>query len=295
MNMWLVGAGYWGSKMLANLQKLGVNPRIIDVKNNQTINEINDLSPVMLATPLWEHYDQCRYLLKQGHDVYVEKPMAETVNQIRELKSLLRPGQIFMVGHIFQHHPQRHEIKTIIETGFIGDVIHVTSRRLNWGIYQTKTDPVLSLGTHDISIVLDITKQSAVVDQSQCFHTTKGTQPDRVTWSGHSGNITFDCDVSWAWPARVRETVIIGTQGQIVWDQDKNTYSVSKHRVDNNRCVLDADTRTVNYSSELSPLEHEIQHWIECVRDRQQPSTGIDQALEVALVIEQINLSHRSD
>ena len=100
MNMWLVGAGYWGSKMLANLQKFGVNPQIIDIKNGQTIDEINDRSPVMLATPLWEHYDQCRYLLKRGHDVYVEKPMAETVDQIRELKSLLKPGQIFMVGHI---------------------------------------------------------------------------------------------------------------------------------------------------------------------------------------------------
>jgi len=295
MNMWLVGAGYWGSKMLANLQKFEVNPQIIDIKNGQTIDQINDRSPVMLATPLWEHYDQCRYLLKRGHDVYVEKPMAETVDQIRELKSLLKPGQVFMVGHIFQHHPQRDEIKTIIETGFIGDVVHVTSRRLNWGIYQTKTDPVLSLGTHDISIILDITKQSAVVDHSQCFHTTQGTQPDRVTWSGRSGNITFDCDVSWAWPVRVRETMIIGTQGQIVWDQDTNTYTVSKHRVENNRCFLDDDPRTVNYTSALSPLEHEIQHWIECVRTRQQPSTGIDQALAVALVIDQINLSHRNN
>lgn len=289
MNMWLVGAGYWGSKMLTNLTKFGVEPQIIDIKNGQTIDRINDRSPVMLATPLWEHYDQCRYLLKNGHDVYVEKPMAETVDQIKELKSLLKPGQIFMVGHIFQHHPQRHEIKTMIETGFIGDVVHITSRRLNWGIYQTKTDPVLSLGTHDISIVLDITKQSAVVDYSQCFHTTGGVQPDRVIWSGRSGNITFDCDVSWAWPVRVRETVIIGTQGQIVWDQDRNIYTVSKHRIENNRCFLEHNPRTVNYTSALSPLEHEIQHWIEAVRDRKQPSTGIDQALAVALVIDQIN------
>jgi len=289
MNMWLVGAGYWGSKMLDNLQKFGVTPRNSDIKNGQSIQQIDDQSPVMLATPLWEHYDQCRYLLKNGHDVYVEKPMAETVDQIRELKSLLRPGQIFMVGHIFQHHPQRHEIKTMIETGFIGDVTHVTSRRLNWGIYQTKTDPVLSLGTHDISIVLDITKQSAVVDHSACFYTTHGIQPDRVIWSGRCGDITFDCDVSWAWPTRVRETVIIGTQGQIVWDQDRDTYTVSKHRVENNRCLLDNDSQTINYTSALSPLEHEIQHWIECVRDRRSPSTGIDQALAVAQVIEQIN------
>lgn len=289
MKMWLVGAGYWGSKMLNTLQKFGVDTQVIDIKNGDTIDDINDLSPVMLATPLWDHYDHCKRLLKKGHDVYVEKPMAETVEQIRELKSLLQPGQIFMVGHLFQHHPHRHEIRTIIDTGFIGEIQHITSRRLNWGIYQTKTDPVLSLGTHDISIVLDITGQPAVIDDSTCFYNTNGTQPDRVIWHGRSGHTTFDCDVSWAWPIRTRETVIIGSQGQIVWDQDQNTYTVSQHRVENNRCVSDSDPRTVCYTSELSPLEHEVQHWITCVRDRLQPSTGVDQALAVALVIEQIN------
>lgn len=287
--MWLVGAGYWGSKIKSTLEKFGVEAKIIDIKNGQTIDDITDVGPVMLATPLWEHYQQCKILLSRGHDIYVEKPMAETLEQILELKFICRPDQIFMVGHIFQHHPQRDEIRTLIDTGFLGEIKHITSRRLNWGIYQTKTDPVLSLGTHDISIILDMTQDAAVVDQSRCYYTTGGEQPDRVIWSGRSGTATFDCEVGWAWPVRTRKTVIVGTKAQIVWDQDANQYTISRHHIENNRAVRDPEPEVFAYRSPLSPLEHEIQHWIDCVKSRKQPSTGIDQALAVAQVIQQIN------
>ena len=293
MNMWLVGAGYWGSKIKSTLKKFDVDAKIIDIKNGQTIDDIADLSPVMLATPLWNHYEQCKTLLRRGHDVYVEKPMAETHQEILELQQLCRPNQIFMVGHLFQHHPQRNEIHTLINTGFIGDLKHISSRRLNWGIYQTKTDPVLSLGTHDISIVLDFVKNPAAstVDFSRCYNMTKGVQPDRVTWAGRSDDITFDCDVSWAWPVRTRETVFIGSQGQIVWDQDANRYTISRHKIENNRSVPDSDVQVIEYTDPMSPLEHEIRHWIDCVQQRREPSTGVKQALAVARVIEQINIS----
>jgi predicted dehydrogenase len=289
MKIWLVGAGYWGQKVLTALEKFNVDAKIIDIKNGQTIDDITDLSPVMLATPLWDHFEQCQILLERGHDVYVEKPMATTLKEILELKFLCNPDQIFMVGHIFQHHPQRHEIKTLIDTGFIGDIRHISSRRMNWGIYQTQTDPVLSLGTHDISIIIDfLQSEDTIVDQSRAYYITQGVKPDRVQWSGRSGPATFDCDVSWAWPSRIRETMIIGTRGQIVWDQDSNVYTLSRHSITNNRSIADKEVEIFEYTDTLTPLEHEIKHWIDCLISRIKPSTGIDQSLAVAQVIEQI-------
>ena len=37
MTMWLVGAGYWGKKLHHSLSQLGVDAKIIDIKNNQSI------------------------------------------------------------------------------------------------------------------------------------------------------------------------------------------------------------------------------------------------------------------
>ena len=287
--MWLVGAGYWGSKLLSSLKQFDIDAKVIDIRNGQTIADITDTAPVILATPLWQHHEQTIELLKRGHDVYVEKPMAETAEQVLDIKKHCSTDQIVMVGHIFIHHPQMQEIKEILQQGKIGKLQHITSRRLNWGIYQTKTDPILSLATHDISIVLELAKANANVKTVTKYNYSNNVQPDRVMFSGYAGNIGYDIDVSWYWPIRIRETILIGTEGQIIWNQDSNTVTVVNNRIENNRAIADANPTILTYTDTLSPLEHELQHWVSCVKNRMQPITDIDQAMAVARVIDQVN------
>lgn len=289
MNMWLVGAGYWGNKLLESLKKFDVDAKVIDIKNGQTINNINTIDPVMLATPLWQHYEQASVLLKKGHDLYIEKPMAETAEQIDQLNQLARPDQIVMVGHLFVHHPQMAHIKSIIASGKIGRVVHVTSQRFNWGIYQTKTDPLLSLAVHDISIVQEITNSVLHPDQAQGWNYSDNCQFDRVRFNGHTdSSVTFDIDVSWHWPVRTRQTVIIGTRGQIIWDQDQNKITVAANTIEQNRAVADTDPKVIDYDYNQSPLEFELEHWVKCIKHRLMPTTGIKEARSVALVVDQV-------
>jgi predicted dehydrogenase len=288
--MWLVGAGYWGSKLLASLEKFGVQAQVIDIRNGQTIDDITDTGPVMLATPLWQHHEQTCRLLERGHDVYVEKPMAETTEQILDIGSRVQPGKLLMVGHIFAHHPQMSEIKNFIAGGTIGSLVHISSRRLNWGIYQTQTDPLLSLGTHDISIIIELTGDVPQVKNAQAWNYSNNVQTDRVWFSGTvNTEVTFDIDVSWHWPVRTRQTVIMGTQGQIVWDQDANTVILTKHAVKNRRAIVDINPVTIAYKHDLTPLEAELRHWVDCLASRQEPSTGLQSAKQVAQVIDSVN------
>ena len=286
MNMWLVGAGYWGSKLLETLKKFDVSAQVIDIRNGQTIDDITSTDPVMLATPLWQHHEQTVKLLQRGHDVYVEKPMAETVEEIADIQRYLQPGQLLMVGHLFVHHPQMHEIRDLINQGAIGKLQHVTSRRLNWGIYQTKTDPLLSLAVHDISILLQVCSHPTVT-QAQAWNYAQGPQCDRMLFSGYADGVTFDVDVSWHWPIRTRQTVFIGATGQIVWDQDANTVTVVKNQIINNRAVADPSP-VVTPLEGITPLEAELKHWIDCIQTRQTPSSDIEQAAQVANVVQQV-------
>lgn len=289
MNMWLVGAGYWGSKLLNSLKKFDVNATVIDIRNGQTIADITDTAPVMLATPLWQHHEQAVELLKRGHDIYVEKPMAETYQQILDIGTGVQSGQLLMVGHIFVHHPQMTEIKALINNGAIGDLTHISSRRLNWGIYQTKTDPLLSLATHDISIVLDLVGNQPVIERVQSWNYSDNVQPDRVWFSGACNtNVTFDIDVSWHWPVRTRQTIIMGTKGQIVWDQDANTITITQHRIENRRAIESNSVTKIEYRHTLTPLEAELKHWVDCVNTRAEPTTGLESAKAVALVIDRV-------
>lgn len=284
--MWLIGAGYWGSKLKKNLEDLSVDVHVIDIKQGNTINDIDTVDPVILATPLWDHYTQVCQLLDNGHDVYVEKPMAETLDQIDDIQQHLKPNQLLMVGHIFVHHPQLAVIKNLINQDKIGSLMHISSRRLNWGIYQTKTDPLLSLATHDISILLEFLNNIKVTD-AKSWNYSKNSHPDRIYFSGKDDAVSFDVDVSWHWPFRVRETIFIGSEGQIVWDQDLNTIQIFNHKILHNRAVIDPCPTTIEYTHKLTPLASELSHWITCVKTRTSPSTGIGSARRVAELIDQ--------
>ena len=87
---------------------------------------------------------------------------------------------------------------------------------------------------------------------------------------------------------RIRRTVLLGTKGQIVWDQDANTVTVSKHSIEDRRSITDASPKVYEYDYEYSPLEYELKHWVDCVVNRTTPSTGIRNALEVANVIDSL-------
>jgi predicted dehydrogenase len=277
MKINLVGAGYWGSKVDQSLKKLGCETTIIDIKNGQTIADIDNSNPVILVTPLWQHYEQALSLLKDGYDVYVEKPMAETQEQLSVLKSNW-DEQILMVGHIFIHHPQMQKIKSID----IGEIIHVSSERSNWGIYQTKTDPLLSLAVHDISIVQELIGNIKPTMARQ-FNYTSQTNPDRVWFSGER----FDIDVSWYSPTRIRRTTILGTKGQIVWDQNQNIVTHYLNRITNNRAIAVSPTVYI-YDYDKSPLEYELEHFINCVESRKEPITNINSASMVAETVDQV-------
>ena len=64
INLALVGAGYWGSKLVKELNTIeGIdNVEIIDIKDGKTLKDIK-YDNVILATPAWDHYKQTKELL----------------------------------------------------------------------------------------------------------------------------------------------------------------------------------------------------------------------------------------
>ena len=67
INISLLGAGYWGEKVAAELKNIKEvnNIEIIDIKNGKDIKDIQ-YNNVIIATPALDHYEQSINLLKQG-------------------------------------------------------------------------------------------------------------------------------------------------------------------------------------------------------------------------------------
>jgi predicted dehydrogenase len=288
INLALVGSGYWGSKIIASLEN---NPlvgkfQVIDVKNGQTIDEIeDDIKTAIIATPLWDHYDTASRLLARGFDCYVEKPMAETAEQCQALKALV-DKQILMVGHIFLYHPAMDWIKTNVDR--IGKIQHIDSQRLNWGIYQTRTTPMHSLLPHDVSIMLELLGDHVVVTEVDQAKFSTNPQPDYVNFNMIINGVSVRVTGSWYWPEKIRKITIIGNQGSIVWNDVTNRVDLYTGAVDGRR--LTELTLAESYTPDLtkSPLQLELEHFIDCVNTRSTPKSDVDNAITVAKVVDAV-------
>ena len=290
INLALIGSGYWGSKIIESLKK---NPnvgrfQIIDVKNGETIDDIeSDITTAIVATPLWDHLSTGSELLKRGFDCYIEKPMAQTASECEQLQSLVG-DKVLMVGHIFIYHPALQIVRDNIAR--IGNVQHITSERLNWGIYQTKTTPLLSLLPHDVSIIIDLLGSDIQVISAVSTTFTDNKVPDFVSFDAQAGNTSIRITGSWYWPERVRKLTIIGDEGHIVWDDSDNRVDVYAGKVVERR--LSELTKT-SYTPDMlkTPLELELDHFIDCVANRTTPRTDVVNAIAVARVLDVVQES----
>ena len=284
MKTWLVGSGYWGSKVKATLKELGHEVNVIDIKNGNTINDINTMDPVILATPVWEHHAQAKQLLKKGHDLYIEKPAAETAEQVKELTELVNQ-QVVMVGHIFVYNPLMEEMKKLINDGTLGNIKFIHSERTNLGIYQTKTSTLLSLAPHDFSIIEHLTKDLSV-ETAHGYKLSDNVQYDRVTVNGNSNSIPWQIDVCWRWPLRRRIVTVVGDTAQAVWDEDKKSIEIHYNSVVDRRLNSTQENEIIVSDQDKEPLAAELEHFLDCVTTRNNPKTDLNSALTIAYAID---------
>ncbi len=286
----LIGAGYWGSKIANSLSK-NINIEevsVIDVRDGETIDNIpQGYNTAIIATPLWDHYKTTSALLKRGFDCYVEKPMAETADECLELEKLAK-DQVLMVGHIFLYHPAMDYIKKNIP--HIGAVRHITSERLNWGLYQKKTTPLHSLLPHDISILFELLGTDAKLENAMGNDFNNPTQPDYVNFNlRFNSGVTANVVGSWYWPERVRKLTIIGTKGMIIWDDSANFVKIFNGTTVDGKLTDLSVTEEHTPDLSVTPLERELTHFIDCVVSRTTPKSDVKNAINVARLIDEVS------
>ena len=277
----LLGAGYWGSKISEQLKQIeGVGEiEIVDIKDGKTIDDIK-FDNVIVATPAWDHYTQTIELLDKGKNLYVEKPLASTYEECMEIAKHIK-DQTLMVGHIFLYNDRLHKIKEIIDSGKIGEIRYIESNRLNWGRFQKKISTLLSLAPHDISIVAYVLGGYELVNAHyKGVRITEYPQTDIDTYQFQYRGVDVKFNLSWYYPEKIRTMVFVGTKGMISWDEEKKTIKVITDIWENNWMNYDPTTEILKIES--NPLQNELGDFINCIKDKQQPISDINCALNVA-------------
>ena len=280
MQISLIGAGYWGTKLKKELETMdGVSDiEIIDIKEGKTLKDIS-YQNVILATPAWDHYSQTLELLAQDKNLYVEKPLALTADECMTIKNKIKPGQTLMVGHIFLYNDRLKKVKQLLPK--IGNVQHIESNRLNWGRFQKKISTLHSLAPHDVSIIhylLGYHEFQYIINIGEKF--TKFSQNDRDEFSFECNGVSVKFNLSWYYPKKVRNMTITGDKGIIFWDEEAKSVQLTTEIFEKDK--MNYNPKIDVFEVESNPLRNELYEFVRCVRDKRNPLTDVDNAIEVA-------------
>jgi len=110
---------------------------------------------VDIVAPTTQHYALCKAAIMKGKHVFVEKPLAHTMQEAKEIVKLAKESNIkFQVGHVERFNPAFLALKGVnLNPMFIE--VH---RLAQFNPRGTEVSVILDLMIHDIDIVLSIVK-----------------------------------------------------------------------------------------------------------------------------------------
>lgn len=231
----VIGAGNMGRHHIRNYFEMPqtelvavADPNEVVAKRSQEYNvqyfrgyadmlDTHQLGAVSIAVPTPLHYEVAKETLGRGIPTLVEKPIAATVAEGQALIDLAeRSGVILSVGHTERYNPIIDQLKTMIDSGQLGQVLSIVSKRVGGSPpTEPKTDVILDLAIHDIDILNHLMGSKGKVSGVSGHQTHHSSEFDSaeimLDYEGVSGIIL----ANWVTPVKIRETVITGSEGYL--------------------------------------------------------------------------------
>ena len=97
-------------------------------ENHQALLEASQPQGVVIATPNATHVDVAADCMARGIAVLIEKPVADTLAEARQLAdAVARTGVPVLVGHHRRHNPINQRARALIEGGHLGRIVSATA------------------------------------------------------------------------------------------------------------------------------------------------------------------------
>jgi len=318
----VVGLGYWGPNLIRNLNEIEAAelrwicdldqsrletfgrryPSVSCTREFADLLADPELEAIAIATPVSTHYPLALAALEAGKHVFIEKPLAASVNEAAKLATLAAErGLTLMPGHTFLYSPPVNMIRDLIAGGELGDIYFISMSRVNLGLHQSDVSVAWDLGPHDFSILrywLEKTPSHVSAMSRSCVFPTI---PDVafINLEYERGAIAH-VELSWLAPSKLRRTTIVGSSKMIVYDDVSN----EPVRIFDSGVMLDQPQsfgefqlsyRTGEILSPAvrpaEPLSLEMDDFCEAIRRGRSPRSSAKLGVEVVRVIDAVDAS----
>jgi predicted dehydrogenase len=329
VNIALAGPGYWGPNLARNFAALpGARLHTLCDVRTERLEELRkdyphaklerefeavlsdpDVHAIVIATPVYTHFELALAALRAGKHVMVEKPMAKTLAQCRELVALANKRNLtLMTGHVFLYNAAVRKVKEYIDSGELGDIHYVCSQRLNLGIVRRDVNALWNFAPHDVSILNYWFGSTPVAASARGFSYLQPGIEDVVFMTlEFPGGVGANVHLSWLDPRKVRAMTVVGSKKMVVYDDiDPDAHLTLYDKGITKQVMLPRDEslppgpgdfgefRLLTRAGDIviprfeypEPLRVECRHFVECVTNGKKPLTDGEEGLRVVATLE---------
>lgn len=317
----IVGWGYWGrnyAKYLdttidAQLQwVVDLRPEMLaDAKkcypHFNVTQDIKDLvkhrvDGVIIAVPASIHYKVASYFIEQGIPILVEKPLTHTARTARALHQLATKKKAkVLVGHTFLYNQATRWIKQKIETHYFGDIHYLEFKRQSFGPIRDDVNIIWDFAPHDIALAtwfLGGASPHTVHAQAKSY--SRNNQEDiAIITLEYPNNILVNINVAWLYPVKIRNMVLLGSKRMALFEDTNpieplRIYDASvqyPHEADPYGASFRLGDVLIPRVKSIDPLYTQLKHFVEYIKDKEQPLTPISEGVKNVLLLEAIQES----
>ena len=321
----VIGCGYWGPNIIRNLHQLheahlvsvcdlredrleyvkGHFPDVEVTKDVDSLLARTDIDAFVVTTPAHNHFSLTKLALESDKHVLVEKPLAQTSAECKELIDLAESnGKTLMVGHTFLYNAAVRKLKEFVAGSELGDIYYLYSSRLNLGRIRNDINAMWNFAPHDVSIILYLLDQKPVkVSAKGQSYIQPGIEDVVFMHLDFEDGVKAMIHISWLDPNKVRRMTVVGSKKMVVYDDvsqdakivvydkgiDKVNISDSLGEFENFgefQLRLRAGHMYVPDIDFVEPLKVECSHFIDCVVNQKKPLSDGEEGLQVVAILE---------
>ncbi|MGH7659316.1 MAG: Gfo/Idh/MocA family protein, partial [Vulcanimicrobiaceae bacterium] len=227
----VAGGGKWGGNHVATAASMGVLGAVCDADaallgniwarhpDARVTTRFEELltmpvDAVVIATPAQTHAALALKAIDAGKHVFVEKPLALTVEDAQSVAEAARQrGVKVFVGHIVLYQKAVRSVLERVRSGSIGEVLHVRARRASYGRLRFVEDVWWSFAPHDLSTVLEIMGEEPVsASIVRHAYVTTGVADFAYADFKFSGDRSAHVEVTWLDPGKGAALDVFGTK-----------------------------------------------------------------------------------
>ena len=288
----IIGLGKWGKNLLREFSKVSCvtkchtrgnqkniswlrrnYPKVVHTTSIRDILTDKNIDAVAISTPINSHFKIAKNALESGKHVFVEKPMASSVIEAKQLIKIAKSKNLnLFVGHVFLYNEIFKKIKKIDKQESI------TYAHFAWKKFGTFDEDIFkNLLSHDISLILELFGSPNRIRLTNNIGFI--TSSDRISLElNFTRNRKCDVSIDRISPHKEKSVTFLTKKNLFVWNDDE---------------LLRFDKRTQSfkkiYQSKNTPLHLECKKFIANITSKKVSYDSSFLALNVTRILSKLS------